>query len=66
MGLSVRLPRQRVWPILPGVSNFLNCRRDFSGIHIDEAGSNSLLLVCPGLCLGCGDPRLRGQVGTSW
>ena len=26
MGLSVRFPRQRVWPILPGVRSFLNCR----------------------------------------
>jgi hypothetical protein len=26
VGLSVRLPRQSVWPIFPGVRSFLNCR----------------------------------------
>lgn len=25
MGLSVRFPRQSVWPIFPGVRSFLNC-----------------------------------------
>lgn len=28
VGLSVRFPRQSVWPILPGVRSFLNCERD--------------------------------------
>ena len=24
---EVRLPKQRIWPILPGVRSFLNCKR---------------------------------------
>jgi hypothetical protein len=32
VGLSVRLPRQSVWPIFPGVRSFLNCREDQTGI----------------------------------
>ena len=27
VSLSVRLPRQRIWPIFPGVRSFLNCER---------------------------------------
>lgn len=31
MVLSVRLPRQRVWPILPGARSFLNCEAGLEG-----------------------------------
>ena len=62
----MRLPRQRVWPIFPGVRSFLNCGRGFSDMIGGGKSGISPLLVCPELCLGCGDPLLRGRVGTSW
>ena len=62
----MRLPRQRVWPIFPGVRSFLNCGRGFSDMIGGSKSGISPLPVCPELCLGCGDPLLRGRVGTSW
>lgn len=56
---SVRLPRQRIWPILPGVRSFLNCvRGEFhSRTAIRAAEVMIPLLVYPGqllaLRLGC-------------
>lgn len=37
---SVRFPRQRIWPILPGVRSFRNCSqvRDSSGCWIRVGG----------------------------
>lgn len=34
VSLSVRLPRQRIWPILPGVRSFLNCEKGGKGRKI--------------------------------
>lgn len=33
VSLSVRLPRQRIWPILPGVRSFLNCEKGGKGVE---------------------------------
>ena len=56
VGLSVRFPRQRVWPILPGVRSFLNCGRTLEG-SILLNGERLPLLVCRARGLGCGDLR---------
>jgi hypothetical protein len=54
VGLSVRLPKQRVWPILPGVRSFLNCDGGFSRWAEYSRVQNGPLRECPELGLGYG------------
>lgn len=54
VGLSVRLPKQSVWPILPGVRSFLNCGRGFSRCAKYGRVQNGPLREYLELGLGCG------------
>lgn len=60
----MRLPRQRIWPILPGDRSFLNCSERLSwGFLAGRTRVEIPLRECPSQASVCRPVIVREQVG---